>query len=200
MPDSQIDISKHQFERNNKIFLKKTISGIGWNVFRITQAVFDWEIWRGIHSSKSSQCYNWSTAFNISDWLSFGRYRCWDLLSQLISQHLNLLILISKNLIWPILTKLTKLIAVVKKTEEYQRRLRKTKCIVGTPDKRGTKKMRSSHSNNKMFSSKLKHKHKDKNQFKTARPMKLIDFETHIIPEMTVEFNIQAFNISPDES
>jgi hypothetical protein len=27
----------------------------------------------------------------------------------LISQHLNLLILISKNLIWPILTKLTKL-------------------------------------------------------------------------------------------
>jgi len=109
MPDSQIDISKHQFERNKKIFLKETISGIGWNVFRITQAVFDWEIWRGIHSSKSSQCYNWSTAFNISDWLSFGRYRCWDLLSQLISQHLNLLILISKNLIWPILTKLTKL-------------------------------------------------------------------------------------------
>ena len=51
-----------------------------------------------------------------------------------------------------------------------------------------------------MFSSKLKHKHKDKNQFKTARPMKLIDFETHIIPEMAVEFNIQAFNISPDES
>ena len=98
MPDSQIDISKHQFERNKKIFLKETISGIGWNVF-----------WRGIHSSKSSQCYNWSTAFNISDWLSFGRYRCWDLLSQLISQHLNLLILISKNLIWPILTKLTKL-------------------------------------------------------------------------------------------
>ena len=71
--------------------------------------------------------------------------------------------------------------------------------FTGTPDKRGTKKMRSSHSNNKMFSSKLKHKHKDKNQFKTARPMKLIDFETHIIPEMTVEFNIQAFNISPDE-
>ena len=60
--------------------------------------------------------------------------------------------------------------------------------------------MRSSLSNNKMFSSKLKHKHKDKNQFKTARAMKLIDFETHIIPEMTVEFNIQAFNISPDES
>ncbi len=62
------------------------------------------------------------------------------------------------------------------------------------------KKMRSSHSNNKMFSSKLKHKHKDKNQLKTARPIKLIDFETHIIPEMTVEYNIQAFNISLDES
>ena len=29
MPDSQIDISKHKFERNKKIFLKETISGIG---------------------------------------------------------------------------------------------------------------------------------------------------------------------------
>jgi hypothetical protein len=29
MPASQIDISKHQFKRNKKIFPKETISGIG---------------------------------------------------------------------------------------------------------------------------------------------------------------------------